>query len=66
MGELKKKKIKLSCILKDAKGVLIANPGAVLTVGDDLDETTATQLLAGGSATLLSHGPATAHDEQEG
>lgn len=65
MGELKKRQIRLSCFLNDAKGKPIANPGAVLTVGDDLAEDIAKQLLAGGSATLLSIGPATVTDEEE-
>lgn len=52
-GELKKRKIKLSCFLKDKKDTPIAGPGKVLTVGDDLDEATARQLLAGGSAVLV-------------
>ena len=51
---LKKKKIKLSCFLRDQKDQPIAKPGDVLTIGDDLDETTAKSLLAGGSATLVS------------
>jgi hypothetical protein len=50
---LKGKKIRISCTLNDKKGALIALPGATLTIGDDLDEATAKQLLAGGSAVLL-------------
>lgn len=54
MGEeLKKKKITLSCYLRDKQDQPIAAPGDILTIGDDLDETTATQLLAGGSAELV-------------
>lgn len=54
MGELKGKKIRIHCTLNDKKGVFIAAPESVLRVGDDVDETIAQQLLAGGSATLLS------------
>lgn len=56
MAELKGKKIRISCTLNDKKGVLIAPPGSVLRVGDDVDETTARQLLAGGSAALVTDG----------
>lgn len=63
MGELKQRKIRLSCHLNDAKGTAIAGPGAVLTVGHDVDERTAGQLLAGGSATLL---PVRPSPEEEG
>ncbi len=51
---LKKQKIKLSCFLRDKKDQPIAKPGDVLTIGDDLDETTAKSLLAGGSAELVN------------
>lgn len=62
MGEgLKKKKIRLSCFLRDKKDTPIAKPGDTLTIGDDLDETTANQLLAGGSATLLTTERGDAH-----
>lgn len=61
MGELKGKKLRLACTLHDKKGTFIASPGAVLTIGQDLDETTATQLLAGGSATLLTTERGDAH-----
>lgn len=60
-GDLKKQKIRLSCFLRDKKDRAIANPGDVLTIGDDLDETTAKQLLAGGSATRLTTERGDAH-----
>jgi len=63
MAELKGKKIKLSCTLNDRKGALIAGEGAVLTIGDDVEEAVAKQLLAGGSAALVSARP---HTEKEG
>lgn len=66
MGELKNRKIRLSCHLNDAKGTTIAGPGAVLKVGHDLDETIARQLLAGGSASLLSDRSPESGDEKEG
>ena len=53
MGDLKGKKIRLACTLNDGKGTFIASPGVVLKVGDDVEETIARQLLAGGSATLI-------------
>lgn len=53
---LKKQKIKLSCHFRDKQDRPVAGPGAVLTIGDDLDEATAKQLLAGGSAELVSGG----------
>lgn len=57
MAELKKRRIFLSCTLNDKKGTFIAGPGATLTIGDDLEETTARQLLAGGSARLVPLDP---------
>ena len=51
---LKKRKIRLSCFLRDKKDQPVAVPGDVLTIGDDLDEATAKSLLAGGSAELVS------------
>ena len=56
MGDLKGTKIQLSCTLNDKTGRFIAGPGSVLRVGDDVDETIARQLLAGGSATRLNDG----------
>lgn len=53
MGELKGLRIRLACTLNDKKGTFIAGPGTVLKVGDDVDETIAAQLLAGGSAELV-------------
>lgn len=53
MGELKGIRIRLACTLNDGKGTLIATPGSVLKVGDDVDEAIAAQLLAGGSATRV-------------
>lgn len=51
---LKKKKIRLSCHFRDKQDRPVAKPGDVLTIGDDLDETTAKSLLAGGSAELVN------------
>jgi hypothetical protein len=59
MADLKKRRIVLSCTLNDKKGTFIAGPGATLTIGDDLDDTTARQLLAGGSARLVPLAPET-------
>lgn len=61
MGDLKGKKIRLSCTLNDRKGTLIAGPGSVLTIGTDVEESVATQLLAGDSARVVeSNQPAQA------
>jgi hypothetical protein len=66
MHDLKKRQILLACTLNDSKGTRIAEPGTILTIGDDVSETVARQLLAGGSATLLARGPSSKTDEKEG
>lgn len=54
MGELKGTRIRLHCTLYDQKEQFIAGPGSTVKIGDDVDEATARQLLAGGSATMVT------------